>query len=184
MVVTGQRDMDTRRLREALGRFATGIVVVTARDPDRGELLGMTMNSFNSVSLDPPLVLFSIARSAHSLVAWRRARFYAVNVLEQRQAHLSDRFARALAHKWDGVCHHAGMHGAPLLDGALASFECAAHDTLDGGDHVIFLGRVLQFACRDDGLPLLYYRGAYAGIEDVPARHRDAPAAWPLAQHY
>lgn len=180
----GHCEVDRQRLREALGRFATGIVVVTARDPGHGGLAGMTMNSFNSVSLDPPLVLFSIARSARSLPTWQRAQFYAVNVLERRQTHISDQFARALARKWDGVAHHPGMHGIPLLDGALASFECAAHDTLDGGDHVIFLGRVLRFACRDDGLPLVYFRGAYTGIEDTPARYPDASAAWPLAQHY
>lgn len=181
---TGQQPIDAGRLRQALGRFATGIVVVTARVPGHGELIGMTMNSFNSVSLDPPLILFSIARSARSLDAWRRVSHYAVNVLERGQAQLSDRFARPMTRKWDGVAHHATRHGTPLLDGALACFECAAHDTVEGGDHLIFLGRVLQVTYRDDGLPLLYYRGAYAGLDPAPAWGRAAPAEWPLALHY
>jgi flavin reductase (DIM6/NTAB) family NADH-FMN oxidoreductase RutF len=178
---------DPRALRRVLGCFATGVVVVTGRDPLDGAPAGMTMNSFTAVSLDPALILFCIARSAHSLPAWQRMTHYAVNVLGRGQEEISGRFARPLARKWAGVRHRPGLHGVPLLDGALASLECAAHDRVDGGDHVIFIGRVLRCGCADSGEPLLYFRGGYAVLESAPAwpqAQTDASAQWPLSLHY
>lgn len=151
---------DSRAFRQALGHFATGVAVVTARGPG-GEAIGMTMTSFNSVSLEPPLVLFSVARTAWSLPAMLAADAYAVNVLDGAQARLSDRFARASTDKWASVAHRSGAHGAPLIDGALAHFECAPWASHDGGDHVLFLARVLRFEAAGAGEPLIFFRGRY-----------------------
>ncbi|WP_029003978.1 flavin reductase family protein [Azorhizobium doebereinerae] len=159
---------DLRAFRQALGHFATGVAVVTARADD-GEVVGMTMSSFNSVSLDPPLVLFSVARNAHSLPAMLAARGYGVNVLARDQEHLSNRFAKALEDKWSDVDHVPGHAAAPLLTGALAHFECAPYAHHDGGDHVIFLARVVRFANRAEAAPLIFFRGRYHGLAAAEA---------------
>ncbi len=153
-------DFDARAFRRALGHFATGIAIVTARGAE-GDVIGMTMTSFNSVSLDPPLVLFSIARSAYSLPAMLNAQSYGINLLDSNQQHLSDKFARASSDKWVGVDHAVGQHGAPLIEGALAHFECAPHAHHEGGDHIIFLARVLRFSIAGEGDPLIFFRGGY-----------------------
>ncbi len=154
---------DARAFRQALGHFATGVAVITARAEDDA-VVGMTMSSFNSVSLDPPLVLFSVARSAHSLPAMLAARAYGVNVLGRDQEHLSNRFSKALQDKWANVDHTLGHGETPLLTGALAHFQCVPYAHHDGGDHVIFLARVLRFAHADAGAPLIFYRGRYHGL--------------------
>jgi len=154
---------DARAFRQALGHFATGVAVITARAEDDA-VVGMTMSSFNSVSLDPPLVLFSVARSAHSLPAMLAARAYGVNVLGRDQEHLSNRFSKALQDKWANVDHTLGHGETPLLTGALAHFQCVPYAHHDGGDHVIFLARVLRFAHADVGAPLIFYRGRYHGL--------------------
>jgi len=153
-----------RALRHALGRFATGVAVVTL-DSDSNGPVGMTMNSFGSVSLDPPLVLFSIDKSAFSFAAFTGARGFAVNVLSHAQQALSDRFARPSTDKWEGVAFSRGYEGAPLIADALAHFECAPWATYEGGDHLLFVCRVIRFTTRDDETaPLLFYRGRYATI--------------------
>jgi len=154
---------DSRAFRNALGHFATGVAIVTASCPGQPPV-GMTISSFNSVSLDPPLVLFSVARTAHSLPDLMAAPGYAVHVLGSEQMDLSGRFARALAGKWHDVEHRPGLHDAPLLDAALAHFECAAHAQHDGGDHVIFLARVLRFSMQPSGDPLIFFRGRYRAL--------------------
>ncbi len=148
--------------RRALGHFATGVAVVTARDRD-GEPVGMTVSSFNSVSLDPPLVLFSVARSAHSLEAMKNARGFAINLLGHAQSEMSTRFARAHTDKWSGVGHAPGFGDAPVLDDAIAHFECRPYAQYDGGDHIIFVCEVLRFATAsgDDVHPLIFFRGRY-----------------------
>ena len=182
----GVGGIDCDRMRQALGWFATGVVVTTAWDPGQREYVGMTMNSFNSVSLDPPLVLFSISRKARSLRAWERVPYFAVNVLQRDQSHLSERFARSLTAKWEGVDFRPGRHGSPLLEGALASLECSTHAHVDGGDHVIFLGRVLHLEYRESGRPLVFFRGAYTGVDPVlnSRPERDLIGNWPLSLHY
>ena len=155
---------DTVELRSALGRFATGVTIVTTRDAC-GEPIGLTANSFNSVSLDPPLILWSLARKSVNLAVFQNSAHFAINVLAADQRILSDRFARPVPDRFDSVRWHEGAGGAPVLDGTLASFECAAHRQMDGGDHVIFLGRVLNFratAGEHDKEPLVYYAGQYA----------------------
>lgn len=158
--------MDPRLFRDTLGCFATGVTIVTSVASD-GELLGVTANSFNSVSLDPPLVLFSLHRRAFSLKAFEQAGFFAINVLRDSQKQLSNVFARALVDKWSGVDYEVWETGCPILTDCLANFECETQATHDGGDHVIFIGKVRRMSCNGAGSPLLYYRGSYCSLAEV-----------------
>lgn len=158
--------IDNREFRTALGWFATGVTVVTTVTPT-GELVGITANSFNSVSLDPPLVLFSLDRRAYSLKLFQEAGVFAINVLDEDQKELSATFARAGAPKWDGVRFEVWDTGAPIIEGTLASFDCRIEAVHDGGDHIIFLGRVLRMRSTHEGRPLLYFRGRYNKIGEI-----------------
>ena len=171
-------EIDPRAFRHALGQFATGVAVITAEGAD-GSAIGMTMSSFNSVSMDPPLVLFSIDRKAFSLKAMTGAGGYAVNILGRDQEHLSNRFARALDDKWAAVEHTLGHMAAPLIAGALAHFECVPYAQYDGGDHVIFVGRVVRFSAYPAKQPLIFFRGAYRSLQDT-----ERSPEWPLPMHY
>jgi flavin reductase (DIM6/NTAB) family NADH-FMN oxidoreductase RutF len=171
---------EQRRLRNALGEFATGVVIVTAKDA-AGQFVGMTMNSFSAVSLDPPLILFSIGRSAHSLAVFRESANAVVNVLASDQEALSNQFARPLTDKWAGVDFTPGLGGVPLLKGALAHFECEPHAEFDGGDHIIFVMLVLRHATRPGAPdPLVFLRGRYRRVRN----DWQMDAEWPLAIHY
>lgn len=170
---------DQRAFRTALAQFATGVAVVTARGA-ADEAIGMTMSSFNSVSLDPPLILFSVDRRAHSLPAMLEAKGFAVNILGRAQENLSNQFARALGDKWSTVEHTLGHAEAPLLKGAIAHFECEPYADHDGGDHVIFIGRVVRFSSNTDDGPLVFCRGKYHSLDSEDER---APQ-WPLPIHY
>lgn len=156
-----------RELRRALGCFATGVTIVTAPSAD-GHPIGVTVSSFNSVSLDPPLVLFSIARDARSLPVLRAAEAFAVNVLGHDHAELSNRFARPIdaadGSKWDGVEYAEGFGGAPVIPGAVACFECTPYARYDGGDHEIFVGRVTRHRSDPELAPLLFFRGGYHAV--------------------
>ena len=154
---------EIREYRDALGCYPTGVTVVTAVGPRR-EVIGITANSFSSVSLDPPLVLFSLNRRAHSLPAFLSTQHFAVNVLSAEQEALSNQFAKALGEKWQGVEYITWDSGCPILKGALASFECKIRHTYDGGDHVILVGEVLKIIAVPEGEPLLYLRGKYRRI--------------------
>ena len=158
-------NFDPRAFRDCLSRFATGITVVTCTDAD-GIPHGMTVNSFNSVSLDPPLVLFSLARDARSLGSFEQARAYAVNVLAADQKDLSQKFSKVGEEKWQDTPWSPGETGAPLLQDCMAVFECVPETTYDGGDHVIFIGRVEKCEQREDASPLLYFAGRYAGLAE------------------
>jgi flavin reductase (DIM6/NTAB) family NADH-FMN oxidoreductase RutF len=155
--------------RKALGVFPTGVAIISARRPD-GQLLGMTVSSFNSVSLDPPLVLFSVARTAASFAAWEACTHYGINVLARSQDDLSTRFAKSQGDKWALVRPIDGENGVPLIPGALANFECARHGVHDGGDHAIFIGRVLSFKAvhAPTAEPLVFYGGRYCGVRHTP----------------
>ena len=157
--------IDPREFRRALGSFATGITVVTTASLDSG-MVGITANSFNSVSLDPPLVLFSLDRRAYSVPAFHETGAFAINVLSDNQRHLSQIFATALIDKWDNVSYELWNTGSPILTEALASFECKTQHIYDGGDHLIFVGRVTKMRYDIDAAPLLYFRGAYRRIGD------------------
>jgi flavin reductase (DIM6/NTAB) family NADH-FMN oxidoreductase RutF len=151
---------DPRTLRDALGCFATGVTIVTALDPD-GRPIGLTANSFSSVSLDPPLILFCLAKSSGNLAALTQSPHFAINVLHMGQQLASDRFARRDEERFSAVEWESWQTGAPILSGSLASFECERHELVDAGDHLIFIGRVImaKFEARRD--PLLYFRGKY-----------------------
>jgi len=141
----------------------------------------MTISSFNSVSIDPPLVLFSIDRRANSLPAMLEAKGFAVNILGREQEHISNRFARALSDKWDQVKRSVGHAQAPLITGALAHFECEPYANYDGGDHVIFVVRVLRHTVRPgNAAPLVFFRGRYRDVVD----ESDREPSWPLPIHY
>ncbi len=151
---------DARTLRDALGCFATGITIVTASDA-AGAPVGLTANSFTSVSLDPPLLLVCIANNAGSAATLKEAEHFGVNVLQIGQQPASNRFAGRGEDRFAATPWTPGETGVPLLDGALGSFECRRHAIHDGGDHFILVGEVVraQFEPRRD--PLLYFRGKY-----------------------
>lgn len=150
---------DPRALRRAFGTFATGVTITTTIGPD-GQPVGFTANSFSSVSLDPPLLLVCLARSAGSFPSFRDTGFFAVNILSEAQREASTRFATRGADKFAAVDWHKGPSGAPLIDGAVAWFDCRTEEILPAGDHVILLGRVTAFD-HTDAAPLGYCRGAY-----------------------
>lgn len=162
-----EETLDPHAFRRALGNFATGITVVTAQSA-KGERIGLTVNSFNSVSLDPPLILWSLdKRSADSMELIRNAGHFAINVLAADQLDLSNQFARPQKDKFNGIKFSEGMGRAPLLKECAANFQCELHQTIDAGDHWILLGRVLAF--DDFGrAPLLYHQGAYSLVMPHP----------------
>ena len=140
--------------------FATGVTIVTARTP-AGVLVGLTANSFNSVSLQPPLVLWSLARAAGSMAALSTGSHYAINILAADQKDLAERFASGRADRWQGVAYTDGASGAPLLNGAAASFECFNRSRYEEGDHVIFVGEVERCTHRAGAAPLLFHGGKF-----------------------
>lgn len=151
---------DHRSLRRALGRFVTGVTIVTTVDAS-GRPVGLTANSFSSVSLDPPMVLWSLARSSRNMAAFEGAEHYAVNILASDQTDLSNRFARPAQDRFQGVDWHLGVCGVPVLADVTAVFECRNSTRVDGGDHVVFLGEIKAFD-HADREPLIYHGGRYA----------------------
>lgn len=146
--------------RAALGQFATGVTIVTARAPG-GECIGLTANSFNSVSLTPPLVLWSLAQRSGAMAAFTRGSHYAINILGADQRELAERFASKHVDRFAGVAWCEGASGAPLLDGAAAVFECFNRSQYAEGDHVIFVGEVERCAMRPGAAPLIFQGGRY-----------------------
>lgn len=157
--------LDSRAFRDALGQFATGVAVVTVKTP-QGETVGLTINSFASVSLDPPLVLWSLDRSSDRFQAFMDADHFAVNILSDECLALSQRLSRKGERDLKDEPASLGIHDQPLLSRALAHFECHVEARHEAGDHVIFVGRVLHFAQGAPGQPLVYYRGRYRGLAD------------------
>jgi 3-hydroxy-9,10-secoandrosta-1,3,5(10)-triene-9,17-dione monooxygenase reductase component len=151
--------VDRASFRAALGRFVTGVTVVTSLDP-AGKPVGLTVNSFNSVSLDPPLVLWSIDRRGTFFDAFAQAPRFAVNVLSAAQKDLARRFAGNPAGRFQGVACEPGLAGIPLLTDCIAWFECSTRQRVDGGDHLILVGLVERFA-QGPGQELLYFAGSY-----------------------
>jgi flavin reductase (DIM6/NTAB) family NADH-FMN oxidoreductase RutF len=149
-----------REFRDALGSFATGVTVVTACDAE-GHPVGLTANSFNSVSLEPPLVLWSLSRSASTMATFNTCQHYAVNVLSAEQVALAQQFAARGTDRWAGVRYSLGANGAPLLEGALATFECFNRSQHAEGDHVIFVGEVECCHRGPHAAPLLYHGGKF-----------------------
>lgn len=148
--------------RSSLAMFATGVTIVTARDAS-GARIGLTANSFNSVSMAPPLVLWSLARAAGSMPVFTEGSHYAINILAAGQKELALRFAAGpAADRFAGVAFRDGTaSGAPILEGAAAVFECFNRSRYDEGDHVIFVGEVEHCERRADALPLIFHGGRY-----------------------
>lgn len=154
------QEVSPQALRSALGLFATGVTIVTALSAN-GEPMGLTANSFNSVSLSPPLVLWSLALKAGSLQTFLQAKHYAIHVLAVEQQTLAERFASKSADRFAGLAWQAGAGGAPLLSGCAAVFECTSRSQYPEGDHVILVGEVI--ACQHDAsrAPLLFHGGKF-----------------------
>ena len=151
--------LDSRSLRDALGEFATGVTVVTARAAG-GHPVGVTINSFASVSLEPPLVLWSLGLASPSLAAFESCSHYAVNILAADQVEFSQRFSQAQEDRFAGIATTAGAGGTPLLPGCSAWFECRNELRYPGGDHIILVGQVENFS-RQEKPPLIFHGGQY-----------------------
>ena len=156
----------TLELRNAFGCFASGVTVVTLHDDD-GAPTGITVNSFSSLSLDPALLLFSIGKSQVSARFFEAREAFNVNVLCRDQEHLAWQFAKPLKDKFKGVDVREAQNGVPVIDGALAHFVCEKHEVLEGGDHLIIVGRIVDFAARE-GEPLLFNRGRMCSVAPAP----------------
>ncbi|MCV6546596.1 MAG: flavin reductase family protein [Cohaesibacter sp.] len=157
--------MDGMRLRKAMSQYATGIAVATTLDED-GLPHGLTINSFNSVSLDPPLVLWSLSHKSGNLEAFTQSGHFAINILSQQQKDISMRFATPDVDRFAGTDWQKGKLGSPVLSGVVASMDCKVEQMVEGGDHVIFIGRVVE-ANHTDSPPLLYHGGAYHSLGPV-----------------
>lgn len=171
-------EFDSKAFRRALGNFATGITVITATTPS-GEKTGVTANSFNSVSLDPALILWSIDKRSGSFSIFQEASHFAVNILAADQIDISNHFARPSDDKFAGIEYTKGHGDAPLLPDTAACFQCEAYETVDGGDHWILIGKVVAF--EDAGrAPLVYHQGSYSVVmphTGLPPKSDDQPAA-------
>ncbi len=171
-------EFDPKAFRRALGNFATGITVITAQTPE-GVKTGVTANSFNSVSLEPALILWSIDKRSGSCEIFEKASHFAVNILAADQIDISNHFARPSEDKFAGVEYTEGFGGAPILPHTSACFQCESYETLDGGDHWILIGKVVAF--EDAGrAPLLYHQGSYSVVmphSRFPAQQEGQPEA-------
>jgi flavin reductase (DIM6/NTAB) family NADH-FMN oxidoreductase RutF len=156
----GQPNFSALEFRASLAMFATGVTIVTARTPT-GALIGLTANSFNSLSLQPPLVLWSLSQAAGSMPALSTGSHYAINVLAADQKALAERFASRRDDRWTGVAFTEGSCGAPLIAGAAASFECFNRSRYEEGDHVIFVGEVERCSHQTGAAPLLFHGGKF-----------------------
>jgi len=157
---------DQREFRDALGCFATGVTIITANYNDKPE--GLTANSFSAVSLDKPLVLWCLDKSAPTVPIFLSSEYFAINVLSSKQRELSNQFARPAEDKFLNIVWRAGLGDAPLIDDCLATFECKNARQYDEGDHWILIGEVQHFSYSNVE-PLLFNRGHYA----VPTTHPD-----------
>ncbi len=155
---------DQREFRNAVGCFATGVTVVTTLDKE-GDRVGITANSFSSVSLDPPLVLFCVDAKINSFEAFENCDNFNINILSEDQIGLSNAFARSSEDKWDGIEHAFGDNGCPIFENSIAVLECDKHAIYSAGDHLIIVGQVTKIANKTvDCPPLLYFNGAYAAL--------------------
>tara|TARA_R110001583_G_scaffold9571_6_gene45278 strand:+ start:17255 stop:18178 length:924 start_codon:yes stop_codon:yes gene_type:complete len=152
---------DMRDFRGALGHFPTGVTVITALD-EKGQPIGCTASSFNSVSMDPALVLWSVDKSAFSAAIFEKAEYFAVNILSENQVAISNRFAGRGKDKFKDVSYTSGLGGAPLFEGCGAQFECKTWNVYEGGDHLIIVGEVEKYTHDDSLTPLVFSKGSYA----------------------
>jgi flavin reductase (DIM6/NTAB) family NADH-FMN oxidoreductase RutF len=166
--------VEPKQFRKACGKFVTGVTIVTTRGAD-GAPHGMTANSFTSISLDPPLVLFCAHRKIRLLEHFLQGGYFGVNILSEHQQELSNRFAKAGINRFAGVEWYEGKTGVPLLPGVLATLECRLDQTSEAGDHQILIGEAQYLGFRE-GTPLAYFGGGYSEVIPADARsrlHRD-----------
>ncbi len=154
--------VDKKQFRQALGAFTTGVTVVTTRGVD-GKDYGLTANSFNSVSMDPPMVLWSLSKTSSNNAAFTAADHFAVHILAAEQEAISNQFAKSGADKFAGLPLESGQGEVPLLGGCSARFECKVTHQYDGGDHIIFVGEVLHFD-HFAKAPLIFHAGSYGTV--------------------
>ena len=159
-VFTGRpSSVSSELFRRACGRFPSGVTIATVLDGE-GQPHGLTVSSFTSVSLEPPLISICLGHAVSLIDTFRAANFFGINVLAEEQRHLSERFARKGHDRFQGIAWTAGENGAPLIDGALAAIECQVEQRIPVGDHDIFIGRMVS-ARVHDGVPLIHFCGAY-----------------------
>ncbi|WP_221798898.1 flavin reductase family protein [Oceanobacter mangrovi] len=158
-------DADSRSLRNLLGQFATGVTIITTLAAD-GTPIGLTANSFSSVSLEPALVLWSLDKRSPNLELFRHIKHFAINILAADQQQLSNRFARPADDKFEGVDFRVCSNGTVLIDGALATLVCRNERQIDAGDHLIFIGEICQYS-NAGGEPLLFHAGQYQSLSQA-----------------
>lgn len=173
-----QNAFDAKDFRRALGQFPTGVTVMTTVD-ENGDPVGMTASSFNSVSIDPPLILWSIGHEAHGLNAFRDSEHFSVNILSNQQIDLSNRFASRGTDKFKDIEYSHGTVGCPLFERCAAQLECRTWKTYDGGDHTIIVGEVLSYKHSPSSSALVFHHGAYAVPSQHPSTMRHGPAVEP-----
>jgi flavin reductase (DIM6/NTAB) family NADH-FMN oxidoreductase RutF len=156
------RPVTSDQFRHACGRFATGVTIASVLD-SAGMPHGLTVNSFSSVSLEPPLILICVGHAVTMIEAFRTASYFGISVLSERQREISERFARKGHDRFNGTPWHAGETGVPLLDGTLAEIECTVHHRFTAGDHDILVGEMVA-ARVSDGEPLIYFASRYRGL--------------------
>lgn len=171
--------IELTQLRKALGSFATGVTIVTTCGED-GKDHGLTANSFNSVSMDPPMVLWSLGKKSSSLMVFSRASHFAVHVLSADQESISNRFAKSGTDKFAGCAVERGHGNVPLLDGCSAIFECRVAHRYEGGDHIIFVGEVLNFDSFSRP-PLVFHAGQYGSVVKRPV---ETAGLHPVSGHH
>ncbi len=154
--------IDPKHFRNALGSFPTGVTVVTTLDAN-GNKVGMTANSFNSVSLEPMLVLWSIAKNANAFDAFNGSKHFAIHILNEQQQQVSNQFATKGIDRFEGIDYHSGLGNIPVLNDYCAVFECEIEHRYDGGDHVILVGRVQDFDQKEIS-PLVFHAGRYTQL--------------------
>ncbi len=151
--------LDPREIRNVMGHFATGVTVITTKDSS-GKPFGLTVNSFTSLSLNPPLVIVCVDKTVDCYACFDESKVFAVNILSEEQEDLSRRFATKGIEKFAGLPWHSGDHGAPILEGVMGCIECRINLRYEGGDHTIFVGEILQATAQGDR-PLLFFKGKY-----------------------
>ncbi len=156
--------MDGRAFRDALGHFPTGVAIVTARAPD-GRAVGLTINSFSSLSLDPPLVTWSLVNRSPSLEAFERCSHFAIHVVSQEQVPAALDFANPqIPDKFAQVSHEEGEGGVPVIAGCVATFVCENHRRHEGGDHTLFIGKVVRYSAAPEFEPAVFHRGRFTAL--------------------
>lgn len=157
-------EFDSKNLRNVLGFFTTGVAIITTQDSE-GKSVGVTVNSFSSVSLSPPLILFSMATTSNCTSTFEACKVFTVNVLGTRQKDLALMFAKPSSADWDSVAIAQGDNGCPKIEGSIAHLECEMFNIVPGGDHLIFIGKVTGIRSEEHDAPLIYYRGAFKELE-------------------